>query len=87
MNLQSLNINAHIAAIAADMLTRLLLTNDLKKFAVNFDLPAGVMSSLYATPEEISRITNKSVDFLKGKEPKEEVAQTQVVNERQRVRV
>ena len=53
-NLQSLNINSRIAAEASDMLTRLLVTRDLKRFACEINLPAGVMRSIYATPEAVT---------------------------------
>jgi PRTRC genetic system ThiF family protein len=52
-NLQSLNINAAIAAIAADFLTRLLVTRDLKRFACEINLAAGSMRSTYATPQAV----------------------------------
>jgi PRTRC genetic system ThiF family protein len=58
-NLQSLNINARIAAEAADMLTRLLVTKNLKRFACEIDLAAGSMRSTYATPENVDRSINR----------------------------
>lgn len=63
-NLQSLNINARIAAEAADMLTRLVITNDLKRFACEVNLAAGSVRSYYATPEEVSQSIHKPVSFL-----------------------
>lgn len=52
-NLQSLNINFRIAAEAGDMLTRLLVTRDLKRYACEVNLSAGSMRSFYATPAAI----------------------------------
>lgn len=52
-NLQSLNINAAVGCMAANMLTRLLLTRDLKSFACELNLAAGSMRSTYATPEAV----------------------------------
>lgn len=52
-NVQSLNINSRIAAEAADFLTRLLLTRNLKRYAVELNLAAGSMKSTYATPEAV----------------------------------
>ena len=59
-NLQSLNINSRIAAEAADMLTRLLLTRNLKRFACELNLAAGSMRSLYATPEAVEAAVLKT---------------------------
>lgn len=52
-NLQSLNVNAAVATVAANMLTRLLLTRDLKHFACELNLAAGSMKSTYATHEAV----------------------------------
>jgi hypothetical protein len=57
-NMQSLNINCRIATEAADMLTRLIVTRNLKRFAIEFNLAAGSMKSIYATPDEVVRIMN-----------------------------
>lgn len=65
-NLQSLNINARVAAEAADILTRLLVTRDLKRFRVDVNLAAGSMRSRYATPEEVAQSIGKPEGFLKG---------------------
>lgn len=54
-NMQSRDINKRIAAEASTMLTQLLLTRDLKRFASELNLAAGVMTSSYPTPETISR--------------------------------
>lgn len=55
-NLQSLNINNRIAAEAADMLTRLVLTRNLKRFACELNLAAGSVRSTYATPEAVAGV-------------------------------
>jgi PRTRC genetic system ThiF family protein len=52
-NLQSLNVNAAVATAAANMLTQLLLTRDLKFFASELNLKSGVARSTYATPEAV----------------------------------
>lgn len=52
-NLQSLNVNATVAATASNMLTQLLLTRDLKFFASELNLKSGVMRSTYATSEAV----------------------------------
>jgi hypothetical protein len=54
-NLQSLNVNATVATTAANMLTRLLLTRDLKHFACELNLAAGSMRSTYATVEAVEQ--------------------------------
>lgn len=53
-NLQSLNINARVAAEASDFLTRFLVTRNLKRFACEINLAAGSMRSTYATPEAVA---------------------------------
>lgn len=63
-NLQSLNINAAIAVQAADMLTRLLVTRDLKRYQCAVNLASGSVKSYYCTPEEIAREIGKPVDFV-----------------------
>ena len=63
-NLQSLNINSLIAAVAADFLTRLLLTNDLKRFACEINLAAGAMKSIYAIPQEVARVIGRDEAFV-----------------------
>lgn len=44
---QGLTINATVAALAADMLYRLLITKDLDRYAMYVDLAAGSMRSKY----------------------------------------
>jgi PRTRC genetic system ThiF family protein len=63
-NLQSLNINAGIAVQAADMLTRLLVTRDLKRYQCAVNLASGSVKSYYCTPEEIAKEIGKPVDFV-----------------------
>jgi PRTRC genetic system ThiF family protein len=65
-NLQSLNINARIAAEAADILTRLIVTKDLKRFACEVNLAAGTVVSKYVTPEEVAGVIKRPVSFLTG---------------------
>lgn len=63
-NLQSLTINARIAAEAADFLARLLITKDLKRFAWEVNLAAGTARSHYATPAAVGHVIHKPVSFL-----------------------
>lgn len=65
-NLQSLNINAAVVIQAADMLTRLLVTHDLKRFACEVNLASGVVKSSYVTPEEVARASRKPVGYVLG---------------------
>lgn len=52
---QSLNVNQRVAVEINEMLTALLLTNSLKRFASYFDLESGTSRSLYTTPEKIEK--------------------------------
>jgi PRTRC genetic system ThiF family protein len=52
---QGLSINQAIAAIAADYLLRLLLTQNLDKFQTYIDLASGSMKSTYITPANLRR--------------------------------
>lgn len=63
-NLQSLNINAAVVIEAADMLTRLLVTKDLKRFACERNLASGVVRSSYTTPEEVAQASRRPVSYL-----------------------
>lgn len=65
INLQSLNINAAIAVQAADMLTRLLVTKDLRRYACAVNVEAGAVKSYYVTPEQVARDIGRSEDFVK----------------------
>lgn len=55
LDLQALSVNARVAAEAGDMLMRLLITHDLKRFATYFDLPSGTARSSYNTPAELAK--------------------------------
>ena len=46
------------------MLTRLLVTRNLKRFACDLNLAAGSMRSTYATPEEVARVIKKPLSFV-----------------------
>lgn len=63
-NLQSLNINAAIAVQASDFLTRLLITNDLKRYQCAVNLAAGSVKSFYCTPDEIAREIEQPASFV-----------------------
>lgn len=51
---QSLNINQRVAVEIGEMLTELLLTNSLRRFASYFDLESGTSRSSYCTPAQVS---------------------------------
>ncbi len=53
-NAQGLNVNQRVAVEAADLLTRLLLTQDLRRFATYFDLNSGGVKNHYITEENIN---------------------------------
>jgi PRTRC genetic system ThiF family protein len=59
LNAQSLAINQRVAAEAADMIGRLLVTHDLKRFAAYFDMDSGTASSVYAVKENVMRFARK----------------------------
>ena len=50
---QSLNINQRVAVEIAEMLTSMLLTRSLKRFATYFDLDCGTSRSLYCTRQHV----------------------------------
>jgi PRTRC genetic system ThiF family protein len=54
-NVQSLTVNQQVASVASDY-TLKFLSGKLKKFATYFDLGSGVMTSRYATPEELAKV-------------------------------
>lgn len=62
--LQSLNINPGIAVQANDMLTRLLITNDLKRYQCVANLASGSVKSYYCTPEDVAREIDKPEGFV-----------------------
>lgn len=53
---QGLNVNQRVAVEIAEMLSSMLLTRTLKRFAVYFDLESGTTTSTYCTPTVVSRI-------------------------------
>lgn len=57
---QSLNINQRVAVEIGEMLTELLLTNSLRRFAAYFDLESGTSRSAYCTPEIISEAISQA---------------------------
>lgn len=65
-NLQSLQINARIAAEAADFATRLLVTGDLRRFACEINLAAGSTRSSYTTPEIVAASVRKGTHIFNG---------------------
>ncbi len=50
---QSLNVNQRVAVEMSQVLSELLLTKTLKRFATYFDLESGASCSIYNTPEAI----------------------------------
>jgi PRTRC genetic system ThiF family protein len=67
-NLQSLNINAAIAVQANDMLTRLLVTRNLKRYQCAVNMASGSVKSSYTTPEEVAGEIRRSPEFVMYKE-------------------
>ncbi len=59
---QSLNVNQRVAVEINEMLTALLLTNSLKRFASYFDLESGTSRSLYTMPEKIEQAVSLAAD-------------------------
>lgn len=57
---QSLNINQRVAVEIGEMLTELLLTNNLRRFATYFDLESGTTRSSYCTPENLSKALSQA---------------------------
>ncbi|MBS1789669.1 MAG: ThiF family adenylyltransferase [Acidobacteria bacterium] len=54
-NAQGLIVNQRVAAEAADYLARLLIHQNLRRFATWFDLASGAVRNSYITPEQIQR--------------------------------
>jgi hypothetical protein len=46
------------------MLTRLLITKDLKRYQCAVNVAAGSVKSFYVTPEEVAREIDKPASFL-----------------------
>ena len=63
-NLQSLNINPAIAVQAADMMTRLFITKDLKRFACGVNVASGSVKSSYVRPEDVARSIDRPTSFV-----------------------
>lgn len=63
---QSLEIGARVAVEGAATLRQLLVTRDLKAFAVEVSTSARSQRATYATPEAVSRVINKPVGHLLG---------------------
>lgn len=63
-NLQSLNINAAIAVQASDFLTRLLITNDLRRYQCAVNMASGSSKSFYVTPEMLAREIESMPQFV-----------------------
>ncbi|CAN5650621.1 hypothetical protein BH18ACI1_BH18ACI1_08470 [soil metagenome] len=59
---QSLNVNQRVAVEMNEMLTALLLTNSLRRFASYFDLESGTSRSLYTTAEKIEQAVNLAAE-------------------------
>lgn len=55
---QSLNVNQRVAVEMSEMLSELLLTQTLKRFATYFDLDSGASRSIYNTPEAMAKAVN-----------------------------
>ena len=55
---QGLNINQRVAIEMVEILSSLLLTRDLRRFAVYFELESGTTKSLYSTPTMVSGAFN-----------------------------
>jgi hypothetical protein len=53
-----------MASEMMDMLTRLLLTGDLTRFATYLDLETGSMRSLYTTPLDVAQSINQDPSTL-----------------------
>jgi hypothetical protein len=59
---QSLNVNQRVAVEMSEILSELLLTQNLKRFATYFDLESGTSRSLFATPEKIEQAVSLAAD-------------------------
>jgi PRTRC genetic system ThiF family protein len=80
---QSLNVNNRVAVEIGEMLTALLLTNSLKRFATYFDLESGTSRSLYCTPEQIEKAylaAAQNVPPTKSKRRKKSSGRTQATD-------
>jgi len=66
-NIQGLAVNQMTATIAANYLTRLLITGDLRTYATMFDLDSGSMRSKYLVPGAFDRYLPAPKPDPKGK--------------------
>jgi hypothetical protein len=80
-NMQSLNINAKIAAEAIDMLTRLLLTDDLKRYQCAVNMASGSTKSQYCTPANVAREIMRPEEFVIRKQGPDTSRADQIVRE------
>lgn len=53
---QNLNINQRVAVEIGEILTEMLLTNSLRRFAAYFDLESGTSRSSYCTPAQVAEV-------------------------------
>ena len=69
-NAQGLIVNQRVAAEAADYLARLLIHQNLRRFATWFDLASGAVRNAYITPEQIQHflpVRTEASQSQKGK--------------------
>lgn len=57
---QSLNINQRVAVEIGEIMTELLLTNSLRRYASYFDLESGTSRSSYCTTDSLSKAVNQA---------------------------
>jgi PRTRC genetic system ThiF family protein len=67
---QSLNVNQRVAVEMSEMLSALLLTQSLKRFATYFDLESGASRSNYSTPECIEKVLGAAAKNKSDAKPK-----------------
>ncbi|MEQ1606456.1 MAG: ThiF family adenylyltransferase [Pyrinomonadaceae bacterium] len=61
---QGLNVNQRVAIEMAEMLSSMLLTRTLKRYAVYMDLESGTTKSAYITPKAVSRKSRPDNDYV-----------------------
>ena len=71
---QSLNVNQRVAVEMSQVLSELLLTNTLKRFATYFDLESGASRSIFSTPEAIRAATSYQPEQKSRNKPKTKAA-------------
>ncbi|MCB1025208.1 MAG: ThiF family adenylyltransferase [Acidobacteria bacterium] len=72
---QNLNINQRVAVEIAEMLTELLLTGNLRRFATYFDQTSGTSRSFYCTPGHIEKALNGSAAKIRNEKIEEKAKQ------------